>query len=103
MWAVSRVEAEKRAAIHEETTFSVKVMMCLGVCGQGLSVLVIFEDGSMDTHQYVNEVLPITLASGNRMLGNDWKYQQDDTRPHAHHLSQKWCADHFPSIISKDW
>ena len=23
-------------------------------------------------------------------------------RPHTHHLSQKWCADHFPEFIPKN-
>ena len=36
------------------------------------------------------------------MLGNNWTYQQDGARPHTHHLSQKWCADHFPAFIPKD-
>ena len=102
MWAVSREEADKRGAIHEETSFPVKVMVWLGVCRQGLSVPVIFEDESMDAQRYINQVLPIALESGNRMLENDWTYQQDGAKPHIHHLSQKRCADHFPSFISED-
>ena len=89
MWPVSREEADKREASHEETSFSVMVMMWLGVYGQELSVPVIFEDGSMDAQRYINEVLPIALESDNRMLGNDWTYQQNGTRHHIHHLSQK--------------
>ena len=80
VWTVSREEGDKR----------------------GLSVSVIFDDRSMDAQRYINEILPIALESGNRMLGNDWTYQQNGTRPHIHHLSQKWFADHFPSFISKD-
>ena len=81
MWTVSRVEADKRGNKLSDEGY--------GVCGQGLSVPVIFEDGSMNAQQYINEVLPIALKSGNRMLGNDWTYQQDDARSHIHHLSQK--------------
>ena len=77
-------------------------MLWMGVCGQGLSVPVIFEDGTMDAQRYINEVLPIALKWGNKMLGNHWTYQQDGAKPHTHHLSQKWCADHFPAFISKD-
>ena len=36
------------------------------------------------------------------MLGNNWTYQQDGAQPHAHHLSQKWCAEHFPAFIPKN-
>ena len=76
---LNKEEADKRGAIHKETSFPVKIMMWLGVCGQGLLVPMIFEDGSMDAHRYINEVLPTALELGNRMLGNDWTYQQDGT------------------------
>ncbi len=71
-------------------------------CGEGLTVPVIMEDGTMDAERYIDEVLPIALKSGNKMLENDWTYQQDGARPHTHHLSQKWRADHFSDFIPKD-
>ncbi|CAF4646246.1 unnamed protein product [Rotaria socialis] len=77
-------------------------MVWLGVCSEGLSVPVIFEDGSMDAQRYIDEVLPIALECGSEMLGEHWMYQQDGARPHTHYLSQKGCIDHFPSFISKD-
>ena len=54
------------------------------------------------TKRYIDEVLPITLKSGRKMLGNNWTYQQDDAQPHTHYLSQKWCAEHFPAFIPKN-
>ena len=86
VWAVSREEADKRGAIYEETRFLVKVMMWLGVCGQDLFVPMIFDDGSMDIQRYINEVLPIALESGNRMLENVCICQQDGARPHCAHI-----------------
>ena len=77
-------------------------MVWMGVCGEGLSVPVIFEDGAMDAQRYTDEVLPIALKCGNKMLENNWTYQQDGSRPHTHHLSQEWCANHSPAFISKD-
>ncbi|CAF1987108.1 unnamed protein product [Rotaria magnacalcarata] len=65
IWAISREEADKRGAIYETTKFSVKVMVWLGVCSEGLSVPVTFEDGSMDAQRYIDEVLPIALECGN--------------------------------------
>ena len=56
----------------------------------------------MNAERYMSDVLPTALKSGNKMLGNNRTYQQDGARPHTHHLSQKWCADHFPDFISKD-
>ncbi len=86
-------------SIHEKTKFP--VMVWLSVCAQGLTVLVIFEDGTMDAHRYINEVLPIALKFGNKMLGSNWTYQQDGPRPYTHYLRQKWYGDHFSAFISK--
>jgi hypothetical protein len=102
IWAVNREEADKKGGVHEKTKFPVKVMVWLGVCGQGLTEPVILEDGTMDHERYINEVLPTALKSGNKMLGNSWTYQQDGARPHTHHLSEKWCVDHFPTFIPKN-
>jgi len=102
IWAVSREEADKQGGVHQQTKFPAKVLVWLGVCGEGLTAPVIMEDGTMDAERYIDEVLPIALKSGNKMLGNNWTYQQDGARPHTHHLSQKWCADHFPDFIPKN-
>ena len=72
------------------------------MCAEGLTEPVIIENRTMHTERYINEVLPIALKSSNRMLGDSWIYQQDGATPHIHHLAQKWCADNFPSFISKD-
>ncbi len=64
-------------------------MVWLGGCAQRLTVPVILEDGTMDAERYINEALPIALKSGNKMLGNNWAFQQDDATPHTHYLSQK--------------
>ncbi|CAF4916072.1 unnamed protein product, partial [Rotaria socialis] len=102
VWAISRAEAERQGAIHQKTKFPIKVMVWLGVCAQGLTEPVIIEHGTMNAERYINEVLHIALRSGNRMLRDDWTYQQDGAKPHIHKMVQKWCADHFPSFISKD-
>ena len=94
---------QERYGIHQKTKSLVKVMVWMGVYGQQLSKPVIFEDGTMDAQRYIDKVLPIALKCGNnKMWGNNWAYQQDDARSHTHHLSQKWCADHFLAFISKD-
>ncbi|CAF4641408.1 unnamed protein product [Rotaria sp. Silwood2] len=76
-------------------------MVWLGACAEGLTVPVIFEDGTMDAQKYIKEVLPIALKSGKKMLGNNWTYQQDGATHHTHRLSQKWCADYFSEFIPK--
>jgi len=99
---VNREEADKKGGIHEKITFPIKVMVWLGMCSQGLTEPVIFEDGTMDAKRYIDEVLPIALKSGHKMLGNNWTYQQDGAKCHTHHLSQKWCSEHFPAFIPKN-
>ncbi len=60
------------------------------------------EVGTIDAERCIDVVFPIALKSGNKMLGNNWTYQQDGATRHTRHLPQKWCADHFPAFISKD-
>ncbi|CAM2725078.1 unnamed protein product [Rotaria socialis] len=67
-------------------------------CAEGLTTPVILENGTMDVEVYINEVLPIALECGNRMLGSDWTYQQNGARPHTHRFTQEWCAENF-----SDW
>ena len=102
IWAVDRVEANTRGGIRQKRKFPQKVMVWLGVCSKGVSPLVVFEEGTVDHHRYINEVLPVALKYGNAMFGNDWTFQQDGAKPHTHAKSQEWCAEHFPSFIDKD-
>ena len=64
-------------------------MVWLDMCGEGLTELVIIEDGTMDTERSINEVLLIAVKFGSRMLGDSWTDQQDGATPHIHHLAQK--------------
>ena len=77
-------------------------MMWLGAYGEGLTSPVILEDGTMNAEGYIEEILRVALKCENKMLGNNWTYQQDGARPHIHSLSRRWCADHFPTFIPKN-
>ena len=89
VWAVNREEADKKDGVHEKNKFPVKVMVWLCVCGQRLTKPVILEDGTMDHERYIDEVPPIALKSGNKMLGK----QLD--------VSARWCATSYSSLESK--
>mgnify|MGYP006892794151 CR=1 FL=1 len=79
-------------------------MVRLGVYGQGLTMPLILEDGTMDAERYINEALPVPLKSGDKMFGNNWTCQQDGARPHIHSLSKKLCVNHFsPFIPANRW
>ena len=58
-------------------------MMSLGVCAKGLTIPVIFENETMNAEIYINEVLPIALECGDKMLGSNRTYRQDGARPHT--------------------
>jgi len=102
IWAASRAEANERGGIKMKQKFSKKVMVWLGVCSKGVTPLVIFDQGSVDHAEYIQNVLPIALKYGTKTFGEHWIFQQDDAKPHVHHLTQKWCIDNFPSFIDKD-
>ena len=99
IWAVSRVEADKRGGVKQKRKFPEKVMVWLAVCSKGVSPIVIFDEGTIDHARYIREVLPVALKYGNDILGTYWTFQQDGAMPHVH---QQWCKDNFPSFIDKD-
>ena len=60
--------------------FPQKLMAWVGACSKGLLPLVIFENGTVDHNRYINEVLPVALKHGNRILD----------------LPTKWCQTTLP-------
>ncbi|CAF2066189.1 unnamed protein product [Rotaria magnacalcarata] len=102
VWAVDRADADKRGGIKHKRKFPQKVMVWLGVCSQGITPLVIFDEETVDHACYIEKVLPEALEYGNKVFGNDWIFQQDGAKPHQHYLTQQWCRNSFPSFIHKD-
>ncbi|CAM4765452.1 unnamed protein product [Rotaria magnacalcarata] len=102
VWTIDRADADKNGGIKQKRKFSQKVMVSLGACSKGVTPLVILDEGTIDHAVYIEKVLPVALKYGNRVFGSDWVFQQDDPKPHSHHLTQQWCRDNFPSFIGKD-
>ena len=75
--AVNRSEANKTGDIKQKQKFPQKMMVWYGVCSQGISPLVIFEDGTVDHARYVEEVLLVVITYGTKIYGDDWIFQQD--------------------------
>ena len=71
VWAPSGSEASERDEAVEKRKFPQKVMVWLGACSKGISLLVIFEDSTVDHARYIKEVLPVALKHGNKTFGND--------------------------------
>ena len=101
MWGPVGEEADKKDGFHPKSKHPGKVMVWLGACANGLTISVIFDNETMNSEVYINEVLPIVLECGDKMLGSNWTYLQDSARSHIHHLTQEYCAKHFPNFTSK--
>lgn len=41
-------------------------MVWIGVCGEGPTEAVIFEDGTMDAKRYISDILPIAFKCGKK-------------------------------------
>ena len=70
IWAASRTEVDTRGGIREVQKFPKNVLTWLGVYSKGVSLLVVFEEGTVDHERYIQEVLPVALKFGNDTLGN---------------------------------
>ena len=42
------------------------------MCYKGLTAPVIFENETMNAEGYINEVFPVALECGDKMLGSNW-------------------------------
>ena len=102
VWAINREEADKKGGVKQQREFPQRVMVWLGAYSKGVTPLVILDEGTVDHQRYIDEVLPAALKYCNQVFDDEWTFQQDGAKPHAHRLSQEWCQQHFPSFIDKD-
>ena len=103
VWTVDRADVDEKGGIQQRRKFPQKVMVWLGACSEGITPLVILDDGTIDHDYYIKKVLPVALKYRNKVFGDDWIFQQDSAMPHQHYLTQKWCQENFPSFIDKDY
>ncbi|CAF5170958.1 unnamed protein product, partial [Rotaria magnacalcarata] len=64
IWAASLDEANEKGGIKMKQKFPKKVMAWLGVCSKGVTLLVIFDQGTVDHKVYIQNVLPVALEFG---------------------------------------
>ena len=102
IWAVDLEDADRKCRKKQRRKFPQKVMVWLAVCSEGVSPLVLFENGTVDHVRYIHEVLPVARKFGNKVFGNNWTFQQDGARPHTHKETQDWCSTNLPSFIDKE-
>lgn len=102
IWPLNRAVADTGGSVRQKRKFPQKVMVRLGVGSEGVSLLMIFEKGTVDHDRYIMEVLLVALMFGNNMFRNDWTFQQDGARPDIHAKSQEWCTKSFPFFIDEN-
>jgi hypothetical protein len=95
IYAPNREQADKDGGIHQKTKFPQGVMVWLGVCYEGVTSPVIIEKGTINHQRYIDEILPVALKYGQKLMGNEFTFQQDGAPAHQAHQTQTWCKNHF--------
>ena len=80
VWAASRVDANTKGGIQEKRKFSKKVTVWLAACSEGVSPIVILEEGTLDHRRYIQEILPVAVKYGNDVFGNHWTHSNKMVR-----------------------
>ena len=100
VYAANRQEADKQGGINQKMKYPKKIMVWLGASKNGLTSPIIFEPGETLSHKnYVDVILPHGKAEGERLLGDDFIYQQDHATPHTHQKSLEWCEENLKHFI----
>lgn len=101
IWAPNRRESDEQGGVHQKKKFPGGVMVWLGASAKGLTKLVIFDKGTVNTDVYLDRVLPVAKKFGDQHLGDNWIYQQDGATCHTSGRSIKWIKANIPRYIPK--
>ena len=52
----------------------------------------------MDHRRYIDDILPEALKYGNEGFGDNWTFEQDGTKPHAHSLNSRMVPHEFSTF-----
>lgn len=105
VYAASRAAADECGGTYAKAKYPAQIMVWLGASYAGVTKPIIFKPSeTLTQYNYIDEVLPLALSEGKRLIGNKFIFQQDNARPHAARNSQAWCSQHFSDFIdSKRW
>ncbi|CAF4597826.1 unnamed protein product, partial [Didymodactylos carnosus] len=82
IYAPNREQADENGGIHRKTKFPQGVMVWLRVCYDGVTRPVIIGNGTINHQRYIDEILPVALEDGQKLMGNEFTFQQDGVPAH---------------------
>jgi transposase len=108
-----RTSDKENISPAQRPKFGLKIMVAGGMTRNGLTRLVIIDEKqTVDSHYYVNAILPVyqeacnRVASGHKTdekkllsLKEDLLFQQDGAPSHRSKVAQQFCETHFANFI----
>ncbi len=83
-YAASRLEVDEQGAINQKSKYSKTLIVWLGASKNGLTSPVIFNPSETLSHKnYIEIVLPHAQSECERLLGDDFIFQQDYATLHT--------------------
>lgn len=67
-------------------------MIWLGVCYSGVTRSVIIENGTINHRRDIDEILPIALKDGKKLMDEEFVFQQDGATSHIHPILHQWTT-----------
>jgi transposase len=84
IYAKSRADADKNGGIFEKQKYPLKVMVWCGLTFNGPTEIVVLpKNGSFNQEFYVSNVLPVVKRECQRLIGEEFFYQQDGATSHT--------------------
>ena len=84
IYAENREHANSIGGLNPRTKFPFKVMIWCGITYNGVSeVVVLPSKKSFTADFYIEEIIPIIKRDGNRLIGDDFVFQQDGASSHT--------------------
>jgi len=87
----------------QRAKFSQHVMVSAGVCLGGKGRLHFVPDKTkINAEYYTTSLLPLLVEDCQRLLQDDFVFQQDGAPGHTARQTQEWLATNTPDFVSKD-
>lgn len=100
-------EADQHGRVVNRTSHPEQTMVWAAVCASGKSPLVFVGKGvKINKDNYIKDILEGALLPWTRshFAGRPFVFQQDSAPAHKAKVTQAWCKNHLPAVItSKEW